>query len=85
MKICVFFLFYLKPINILYTKAYNYSQDKGLQLFIYNVYFALTGSSDLLDFAITRLQIYWRVLAIRTMFGATVGISRPSQRYMPKG
>jgi hypothetical protein len=42
-----------------------------------------TGSSDPADFAITRLLIYWRVLAILAMAGATVGISRPLQRDMP--
>jgi hypothetical protein len=31
----------------------------------------------------TRLIIHWRVLAIRSMVAATVGISRPSQRDMP--
>jgi hypothetical protein len=39
----------------------------------------ITGSTDQADFAMTRFQIYWRVLEIRAMFGATIGISRPSQ------
>jgi hypothetical protein len=42
-----------------------------------------TGSSDSADFAMTRHQIHWRVLAIRAMLGATVGISRLSQSDMP--
>jgi hypothetical protein len=42
-----------------------------------------TGSPDPADFAITRLIIHWRVLAIRAMVGATVGISRQSQIDIP--
>jgi hypothetical protein len=42
-----------------------------------------TGYPDPADFATTRLLIHWRVLAIRAMVGATVGILKPSQRDMP--
>jgi hypothetical protein len=42
-----------------------------------------TVSPDPADFAMPRPIIHRRVLAIRAMVGATVGISRPSQRDMP--
>jgi hypothetical protein len=35
------------------------------------------------DFAMTWHLIHWRVLALHSMVGATVGISRPSQHDMP--
>jgi hypothetical protein len=42
-----------------------------------NVINVKTGSSDPADFDITQLLIYWRVLAIPAIVGATVGVSRP--------
>jgi hypothetical protein len=42
-----------------------------------------SGSPDPADFATTRHLIHWRVLELRSMVGATVGISRLSQRDMP--
>jgi hypothetical protein len=41
------------------------------------------GSPDPTDFDMTWLIIHWRVLAIRTMVGVTVGILRPSICDMP--
>jgi hypothetical protein len=41
-----------------------------------------TGFPDQADFAMIRHLIHWRVLALRTLVGATIGTSRPSQRDM---